>query len=145
MKLIEKIKNKWCKRKVTVSFKDNYINCGLPVVGLWCDNVKLNFLVDSGSTINAINEEAVKYLHYTDTDLTAEVAHAGGISSGKFIKLTLNDTKNIVEDNFMVINLSEQFATISQKDHVLLHGIVGCRFLETIEGKLDFKKFELTY
>ena len=147
MKFGEKIKELFkCRRKTkTVSFKDNYIHCGLPVISLYNDNTQLNFIVDSGSTVNVINKDAVKYLHYTETGMGAEVATGGNSATGDLINIPLHDTNIVVNANFLVLNLDKQFTEIKAKEQVTVHGIIGCKFLETIEGVLNFKTYTLTY
>lgn len=118
-----------CNKKVTwVSFEETFKKTGLPIITLYNDCYALNFLVDTGSDVNCINKDKLKYLHYTETNKSGNMVNSAGVEQTKVIKLPINDQCGVAYMEFYVLDLSKQFDTIAQHDGVQIDGILGSKF-----------------
>lgn len=130
----------------SISFKETYEKCNLPVITLYNDTYPLNFIIDSGASICVINKSVLKYLHYTEVkDKNVSVMTASEDVEGEAVKIQINDETNIEEVTFLVMNLDGQFKSISEQDGVIIHGILGNNFLEHKSALLNYSSFEISW
>lgn len=131
-----------CKRKRLISFEENYVKCGLPIITLYNDSFPLNFIVDTGCTTCILTKGALKYLHYTDSKKYDNKIIAAGdnVDVQKVVNLTLNDGCRCLTADFAVMDMDSQFEEIEKTDKVTVHGIVGGPFIEGLQMVIDYKK-----
>ena len=122
---------KRCNKKVTwVSFEETFKKTGLPIITLYNDDCALNFLVDTGSDVNCINKDKLKYLHYTETNKSGNMVNSSGINKSNVIMMPINDKHGIAVVEFYILDLSIQFDTIAKHDGVKIDGILGSKFFK---------------
>lgn len=118
----------------TVSFEESYNKVGLPVIDLYNDNYKINFLVDTGSDANFIDENILKYVHYTDASESRGVLCASGTTEAKAVYITLNDRENLIVEKFFVINMS----SMNNEHNMDINGILGSKFCSDAKFVIDY-------
>lgn len=120
---------KRCNKKVTwVSFEETFKKTGLPIITFYNNCCALNFLVDTGSDINCINKDKLKYLHYTETNKSGKMVNSSGVEQAKVVNLPINDQCSVANIEFYILDLSKQFDTIAKHDGVQIDGILGSKF-----------------
>lgn len=135
------------KRKDIMSLKESLDLTGIPIVTFTQENVKYNFLLDTGSDISYINSKivdnsAIKY-EATDYKLAGFIS-AGGLSSSdiKIIDIPFEYKRTSFKESFAVLDLTESFAQIKEENGVTLHGILGNTFFTKYGYILDFKELK---
>ena len=135
------------KRKDIMSLKESLDLTGIPIVTFTQENVKYNFLLDTGSDISYINSKivdnsAIKY-EATDYKLAGFIS-AGGLSSSdiKIIDIPFEYKRTSFKESFAVLDLTESFAQINEENGVTLHGILGNTFFTKYGYILDFKELK---
>ena len=135
------------RRKDIMSLKESLDLTGIPIVTFTQENVKYNFLLDTGSDISYINSKivdnsAIKY-EATDYKLAGFIS-AGGLSSSdiKIIDIPFEYKKTSFKESFAVLDLTESFAQIKEENGVTLHGILGNTFFTKYGYILDFKELK---
>lgn len=135
------------RRKDIMSLKESLDLTGIPIVTFTQENVKYNFLLDTGSDISYINSKivdnsAIKY-EATDYKLAGFIS-AGGLSSSdiKIIDIPFEYRRTSFKESFAVLDLTESFAQIKEENGVTLHGILGNTFFTKYGYILDFKELK---
>lgn len=135
------------RRKDIMSLKESLDLTGIPIVTFTQENVKYNFLLDTGSDISYINSKIVdnSTIKYEATDYKlAGFISAGGLSSSdiKIIDIPFEYKRTSFKENFAVLDLTESFAQIKEENGVTLHGILGNTFFTKYGYILDFKELK---
>ena len=135
------------KRKDIMSLKESLDLTGIPIVTFTQENVKYNFLLDTGSDISYINSKTVdnSAIKYEATDYkVAGFISAGGLSSSdiKIIDIPFEYKRTSFKESFAVLDLTESFAQIKEENGVTLHGILGNTFFTKYGYILDFKELK---
>ena len=135
------------RKKDIMSLKESLDLTGIPIVTFTQENVKYNFLLDTGSDISYINSKivdnsAIKY-DATDYKLAGFIS-AGGLSSSdiKIIDIPFEYKRTSFKESFAVLDLTESFAQIKEENGVTLHGILGNTFFTKYGYILDFKELK---
>lgn len=135
------------RRKDIMSLKESLDLTGIPIVTFTQENVKYNFLLDTGSDVSYINSKivynsAIKY-EATDYKLAGFIS-AGGLSSSdiKIIDIPFEYKRTSFKESFAVLDLTESFAQIKEENGVTLHGILGNTFFTKYGYILDFKELK---
>lgn len=121
------IYRRYNKKGTCVSFKETFKKTGLPIITLYNDDCVLNFLVDTGSDVNCINKDKLKYLHYTETNKSGSMVNSSGVNKSNVIMMSINDKHSMAAVEFYVLDLSNQFNAIAQHDGVQIDGILGSK------------------
>ena len=131
------------KKYNIISFKGGMDLAELPIITLYQDSKKYNFLLDTGSSCCMINESVLNTLKYQKNDKTFNVTGIEGIKVNECqtcdIKLYY-DTKEY-DANFIIKNMTDAFASIKNDTGVTLHGILGNDFFEKYKYVIDFKEY----
>ena len=135
------------RRKDIMSLKESLDLTGIPIVTFTQQNVKYNFLLDTGSDISYINSKIVdnSAIKYEATDYkVAGFISAGGLSSSdiKIIDIPFEYKRTSFKESFAVLDLTESFAQIKEENGVTLHGILGNTFFTKYGYILDFKELK---
>jgi hypothetical protein len=137
---IADIKN---KNKKTISFKESMDLTELPIITFSNNNIKLNFLLDTGSNISHINSSVLNKLQYSILNKEiSTVGFTGEVVDSAFCKMELEYKGKTYKDEFSITNLDEAFGVIKQESGVQIHGILGSKFFERYKYILDFSKLE---
>ena len=135
------------RRKDIMSLKESLDLTGIPIVTFTQENVKYNFLLDTGSDISYINSKIVdnSAIKYEATDYkVAGFISAGGLSSSdiKIIDIPFEYKRTSFKESFAVLDLTESFSQIKEENGVTLHGILGNTFFTKYGYILDFKELK---
>ena len=133
---IEKIRK---RNNSKISFKEAMDLAELPVVTFYNGDVKLNFLLDTGSNISYINKSIVGSLNHTKTG--REISHIGvegNKSNNPICEFYLEYKKNFFKEEFSITDLDKAFDIIKKESGVQIHGILGSKFFEKHKYILDF-------
>lgn len=124
-----------------VSIKESMDLTNLPIITLYDGDIKLNFLLDSGSNYSYISKESSKALLGTPIDIEGfnYLTCNGSDSVSKKIDSVLK-YKDLEFKTELMINesLDSTFADVKNQNGVQLHGILGSDFLSKNKYVLDF-------
>ena len=135
------LKTELLKYKTQISFKESMDLTELPIITLRHKNVKLNFLLDTGSNDSFISSSAFDMLGVEGTDYSTGIAgHEGVIALvSKKININLRYKKYKYAAELIVSpTLDESFAALREHNGIQIHGLLGTRFLEEHQYILDF-------
>lgn len=131
------------KRRTGISFKESIDLTELPVITLYNDGQKLNFLLDTGSNISHFNSKAEELLkRYDEVHKTGfDIATATGVTEGsnRWVGIPLQYKKQSFIEDFMLLDLQEAFDSVKKENGVQLHGILGNSFFIKYRYVLDFE------
>lgn len=134
---------KYNKKVTCVSFEETFKKTGLPIITLYNDCCALNFLVDTGSDVNCINKDKLKYLHYTETNKSGNMVNSSGINKSDVIMMPINDKHDTAVVEFYVLDLSIQFNTIAIYDGVKIDGILGSKFCKDAGLIINYNDYKI--
>lgn len=125
-----------------MSIKESIDLCELPVVTLYNNEKKFNFLLDTGSTDNHISSKALKHMSCTESDKSLNVyGFNGNVDHNKGYNIRLNyKDKEFHIEAYESKALDTSFEMIKKENGVTLHGILGSKFLTKYGYILDFYK-----
>ena len=135
----------WFRRKknTCIDFGAGYNLTDLPIATFYQGEVKLNFLLDTGSTNNILNVSAIENLSYQETNKTSSVFGMDGIDHVCpycLVDISYKDTH--YPAYFMVCDMKTSFDNIKKETGVTVHGILGSRFFKEYKSILDFAEFK---
>ena len=124
-----------------MSFKEALDLVELPIVTFLNKGIKLNFLLDTGSSQSIINESMLPSL---DTKKSEDSMIIVGVEGNKVssdlctMKVGYKDQE--FAHTFAIKDLDEAFGVVKQESGVQIHGILGSDFLQKYKYVLDFKE-----
>lgn len=141
-KFIERLFGKHGKEKIEpISFRQGFDLTELPIVTLYQGNVKLNFVLDTGSSISVIDKKVLKDIKYKETDQSIPlVGIEGNLNSRDICQIELEYKGKKYECDCSVIDLTKAFATLKESHGVTLHGLLGSQFFNKYKYVLDFEE-----
>lgn len=128
------------KRRRGISFRESLDLADLPVVTMYNNGRKLNFLLDTGSNISHI-DAGIDSLDCEEVKKECfDITTAGGELKGgeKWLRIPLVYKKQSFSEDFMALGLHEVFAQIKRETGVQIHGILGNSFFTKYRYILDF-------
>lgn len=128
------------KKRTGISFKEGMDLTEIPVITFENNGKKLNFILDSGSNISHINKDVLSDLDYSNVEgqeLSVDTAN-GSIEGSDWVNIPFTYKKQYFSEDFLVLDLSETFASIKKDTGVQLHGILGNSFFIKYKYVLDF-------
>lgn len=131
------------KERNRISIKESLDLTQLPIVTFQEGNLKLNFLLDSGSTHSYISESCAKTLLGTPIDIEDFSYHTstGTDTVSKMIEaLLVHRDKEFKVDLLINNSLDTTFEEVKSECGVQLHGILGSDFLKKHKYILDFSE-----
>lgn len=129
------------KEQTKISFKEGLDLTELPIVTFNQGDVKLHFLLDTGSNISYINEEVLPSIEATDLNSASNTfgVEGNGIETRHY-SIVIGYRDQSFTEEFGAVNLSTAFKEIEKSSGIKLHGIIGNRFFEKYKYVLDFKE-----
>lgn len=137
------IERKNREERVTISFKEAMNLVELPIITFTNNNVKLNFILDTGSNISHINSTVLDKLDYKVGKTKYNTTGFTG-DSQKSTTCVMSLYHNGIEfkNTFAVSNLDAAFGAVKQQSGVTVHGILGSIFFAKYKYILDFDKLK---
>lgn len=128
------------KNKSKISFKESMDLTELPVITFINNNVKLNFLLDTGSNNSFINKSILNMLDYKELNGASNIiGFDGNKIKNSICKMKIEYKDYIFDTTFNIADLDAPFNVIKQEDGVQLHGILGSLFFQKYKYVLDFQ------
>ena len=128
------------KNKSKISFKESMDLTELPVITFVNNNVKLNFLLDTGSNNSLINKSILNMLDYKELDGTSNLIGVEGNNiKNSICEMKIEYKDYVFDTTFNIADLDTPFNVIKQEDGVQLHGILGSLFFQKYKYILDFQ------
>ena len=129
------------KNNSRISFRESMDLTDLPVITFTCADRKLNFLLDTGSTLSCINKSVISALpHEKSRTTTPMVGIEGNRIDVECCYLTVSYRNQKFNEEFSAADLDKAFNAVKQETGVQIHGILGSRFFEKYQYVLDFKE-----
>lgn len=125
-----------------ISIKESLDLCNLPIVTFNNNDVKLNFIFDTGSEDNHICKSVLKKISYNESKetITVQGFNSESSSNGSAI-IRLNYKDNEYEDLFYISKeLDKTFKDVKNDTGVQLHGIIGNKFFVKYGYIFDFNE-----
>lgn len=134
-------KKKKNKNVVNMSFKEAMDLVELPVVTFYNGNVKLNFLLDTGSNISQINASVLPLLDYKmiEDKTNAVIGIEGNKIQTGFCEISITYKNQEFTNDFCIHDLNEAFAIVKEESGVQIHGILGSLFFQKYKYILDYE------
>lgn len=127
---------------VHIPFKESMDLINLPVVTFVNNNIKLHFLLDTGSDDSFITSSVIDLLNVKSRSNKISNIQTGNgvISSLGIITLDISYIDSSYENTFIVSDLDSSFKNVADTKGIQIHGIIGSLFFRKYGYKLDFKK-----
>lgn len=128
----------------SIPFKESIDLINLPIVTFVNNNVKLHFLLDTGSDDSYINVDVldklvVKKSYNVKRDI---VTGNGSISSSQIVLMDISYKEQCFENAFIVSDMGEAFDAATGASGIKIHGILGSIFFAKYKYVLDYMKLE---
>lgn len=128
----------------SIPFKESIDLINLPIVTFVNNNVKLHFLLDTGSddsyiNIDVLDKLVVKKSYNVKRDI---VTGNGSISSSQIVLMDISYKEQCFENAFVVSDMGEAFDAATGASGIKIHGILGSVFFAKYKYVLDYMKLE---
>ena len=125
----------------SLSFKESMDLTSLPVVTFYNNNIKLNFLLDTGSDDSRINMSVLPLLKYELLDFTRNTMSILGEKAleNQYCSMTISYKQQDFCADFSIGDFDEPFSAIKTESGVQIHGILGSLFFQKYKYILDFE------
>lgn len=139
--IANRISKKNIKNKSKMSFKESMDLVELPIITFISDNnIKLNFLLDTGSNVSFINESILQKLNYTLVDGVSDmIGVEGNKIENKICEIKISYKEYVFDTRFNINDMDNAFGVVKQESGVQLHGILGSLFFQKYKYALDFE------
>lgn len=129
----------------TISFKETLDLTNLPIITFVNNDVKLNFLLDTGSDMNHINDSCLKDLKYEEAEGVLNVeGFEGNKSVHSLCNIDITYKDKVFTDTFTRANLDKAFGNIKNATGATIHGILGVKFFLKYKYIIDFESLKVT-
>lgn len=151
IKNVNKIRDLVQINNKSYDFNDDFENTQLPLFKLNIKDESLYFLVDTGATINMIDESVVKRImpNYKEETLLDDdiISISGTKSKNESIVLTFfnDEYKQQFKENFVLIENCEAFEIMSKDSGKKVCGILGTDFIEKYKFIINFRNKKISY
>lgn len=120
--------------------KFTYIN-DTPILSVSQTDVKLNFILDTGSSISAINNNALDMIITQPTNTSCDfIGIEGNAANAQCYEIEFMYDDKFYIHEFACVDLNTAFENVSQAIDIPIHGILGCDFLNAYNFTIDFKQ-----
>lgn len=124
-----------------MSFRETMDLCELPIVTFTNNNVKLNFLLDTGCSMSVIHSKALEGLKYTDSNMVGEIyGMEGNKQLTSYINMDITYKDKDYNESFQVVDMSTPFGHLKAEHGVNLHGVLSSAFFEKYKYVLNYEE-----
>ena len=120
----------------------------IPYVEVKHNNIKFNFIVDSGCTISCIDENVLDLLVHTNTGENSEgILFANGESSDaiQLVKLSFVINNKEFTETFNAVDFHDMTKQVKDNFGIVVRGLLGSEFLYNNKLILDFDESTIKY
>lgn len=138
------------KQYKKISFKETLELTGLPIITFhhWdkqCNDIKLNFLLDTGASHSIIDKNVLDGMDYKHTGRKHEMCGLDGIKRiTQDVAFTVTYEGKEFHGTFQVDDMTPIFSKIKNTTGVSIHGVLGSTFFNKYRYIIDFDKY-ITY
>jgi len=126
----------------SVSFRQGFISPNVPLATFHQGDKELIFLLDSGSEHNIIDKSVLSTITHTvldDPSMPNTLSGVGGVSNVSACSITFKCGDEEYTDKFIVNDMQEALKLLKRETGVIMHGIIGSRFLREHQVILDYQ------
>lgn len=127
-----------------MSFKEALDLAELPVITFRNNNVKLNFLLDTGATLSIIDNnllESNKDIKYIERDIKGTIyGMEGNTQEVGYINMDISYNSNTYNEDFQILDMSEPFNKLKEETGVTVVGILSSSFFAKYKYVLDYNE-----
>lgn len=130
------------KSRKNFSFRNAFDLIGLPVLVFKQGDVKLKFILDTGSSVSVIDEKSIANVQHDKLDKADNMVDANGgerVLHYCNFKFTCEDKE--FENEFMVNDMSNIKRSVKESSGVDIDGLVGSDFFNKYKYVIDFNKY----
>lgn len=125
-----------------ISFKKNFMKSNTPIITFKHNNKNFNFILDTGSSVSAIDSKYLHELNHTSLNENIKVVGIEGNPEEVQVCTTqLEYKKDIYNCQLISRNFNGAFGPIERETNLTIHGIIGCDFMRKNNIKIDFKPY----
>lgn len=127
---------------IPIPFKESMDLLNVPVVTFTNNNVKLHFLLDTGSDSSYIRKEILDALVVKSKDDTAAPINTGGgsVQSEGLVTLDIFYKNQQFENTFEVADMTSMWDEATKNTQITIHGILGSVFFNRYKYQIDFEE-----
>ena len=127
----------------TASFRQGFTSPNVPLVTVHQGDKELIFLLDTGSEYNVIDKNALDFIEHKiieDKNMPVTMSGVGGKVEVSACSIAFRCGDEDYEENFSINDLSEALKMLKAETGVIMHGIIGSRFMMEHNIVLDYHK-----
>lgn len=125
-----------------ISFRESLDLIELPIITLKNNNIKLNFLLDTGATLSVIDSNflnSTKDLKYVEKKEKGTIyGMEGDIKEVGFINMDIQYKDNTYNEDFQTLDMSGAFGNLKEETGVKVVGILSSSFFSKYRYVLDY-------
>lgn len=127
---------------LAVSFSKGFISPQIPIATFLQGNKKLNFILDTGSDKNVVDESVLNEIEHEKLESAnpLTLTGVGGVVEVKICRIPFQnqDDHTTYKPTFLVTDLKDQFDSLEDTHGIKIHGMLGSLFLKEHNLVLDF-------
>ena len=124
-----------------MSFKEALDLTEVPIITFYNNNIKLNFLLDTGSSMSFIRNTIIDKCTYIQSSESAEYVDINGhVKNSNMCIMNIGYKNNVFKEEFTIADL-EAFDILKERFGVQIHGILGNTFFNKYNYVLDYKDY----
>lgn len=124
-----------------IPFKESIDLINVPIVTFVNNNVKLHFLLDTGSDSSYIRGDIIDKLSVKSRCGEKASIYTGGgeITSEGIAILNISYKNHVYEEEFEVADVTKVWDNVTKEIGITVHGVLGSRFFERYKYQIDFE------
>lgn len=128
-------------KRIAIPFKESMDLINVPVVTFINNNIKLHFLLDTGSDSSFIKEDVLDSLNIKSrsNDGAPIITGGGEVLSAGIVSFDISYKNQTFENDFEVANMTQIWEDLTEEVGVTIHGILGSKFFEKYKYQIDFE------
>ena len=122
--------------------KEDFDKSGIPIIKVKIKGKDYKFMLDSGANVNVIDSRLLEEIKEENTEIQASngmTVASGDMNAGGVMPLTFKHKNKTFTEDFELLDMSDAFNSIAQRDGVELHGILGSKFFNKHKWSIDFE------
>lgn len=122
-----------------ISFRETLDLTKLPIVTFMVDNIKYNFMLDSGANLSVIDSNILEHINHKELPKKGIIYGMDGVPQKiPYVSIALEYKGKAYSEEFQVVNMKSAFGRIKIESGATLHGILGNEFFQRFKYVLDF-------
>lgn len=127
-----------------MSFRESLDLAELPIITFRNNNIKLNFLLDTGATLSVIDSnllESNKDIKFIERDVKGTIyGMEGNTQEVGYVNMGISYKNNTYNEDFQTLDMSEPFNKLKEETGVTVVGILSSSFFTKYKYVLDYNE-----